>query len=165
MQSEWHNTPTINGVQQHEGPEYVSHNVKYTQSANGGEFEADIAGAYPKEADVKSWIRKFTFDRTANTLSLKETFELNKFVEPFKVHFITVLNETHTTDGQITLKDNNVTLYMHFDPKLFDVESEQQKTNDSHLAESWGDHVNRVTLVSKQKDELKGEFTTTFKLN
>jgi hypothetical protein len=54
---------------------------------------------------------------------------------------------------------------MHFDPKLFDVQSEQHKTNDSHLAHSWGDHVNRVTLVSKQKGELKGEFTTTFKLS
>jgi hypothetical protein len=165
MQSQWHNTPTINGVQQHDGPAYVSHNVKFTKSANGGEFEADIAGAYPKEANVKSWIRKFTFDRTANTLSLKETFELSKFVEPFKVHFITILDETHTTDGQITLKDKNVSLYMHFDPKLFDVQSEQHKTNDSHLTHSWGDHVNRVTLVSKQKGELKGEFTTTFKLS
>jgi hypothetical protein len=55
-----------------------------------------------------------------NSHSLKETFELSKFVEPFKVHFITILDETHTTDGQITLRDKNVTLYMHFDPKLFD---------------------------------------------
>jgi hypothetical protein len=90
---------------------------------------------------------------------------LSKFVEPFKVHFITILDETHITDGQITLKDKNVTLYMHFDPKLFDVQSEQHKTNDSHLANSRGDHVNRVTLVSKQNGELKGEFTTTFKLS
>jgi hypothetical protein len=165
MQSQWHNTPTINGVQQHEGPAYVARNVKYTKSENGGEFEADIAGAYPKEADVKSWIRKFTFDRTANILSLTETFELSKFVEPFKAHFITILDETHTTDGQITLKDKNVTLHMNFDPKLFDVQSEQHKTNDSHLSHSWGDHVNRVTLVSKQKGELKGVFTTTFKLS
>jgi hypothetical protein len=54
---------------------------------------------------------------------------------------------------------------MYFDPKLFDVQSEQHKTDDSRLAQTWGDHVNRVTLVSKQKGELKGEFTTTFKLS
>jgi hypothetical protein len=54
---------------------------------------------------------------------------------------------------------------MFFDPKLFDVQSEQHKTNDSYLAHSWGDHVNRVTLVSKQEGDSKGEFTTTFKLS
>jgi hypothetical protein len=54
---------------------------------------------------------------------------------------------------------------MYFDSKLFDVQSEQHQTNDSHLAHSWGDHINRVTLVSKEKGELKGEFATTFKLS
>ncbi|CAG2182165.1 unnamed protein product, partial [Oppiella nova] len=53
MQSQWHNTPTINGVQQKAGAQYVARNVTYNKTS--AEFEADIAGAYPKEAQVKSW--------------------------------------------------------------------------------------------------------------
>jgi len=164
MQSQWHNTPTINGVQQHNGPEYVSKNVKYTKLPNGGQLEADIAGAYPKEAEAKSWIRKFTFDRTANILNLKETYELTKFVEPFNVHFITVLNETHTTDGKIILKDQNISLIMQFDPNLFGVKVDKPVNNDQRISSIWNNNISRITLVSKLKDFLKGEFNIIFRL-
>jgi hypothetical protein len=40
-----------------------------------------------------------------NTLTLKKSFISNKFVEPLKAHFITILNETHKTSGQIILED------------------------------------------------------------
>ncbi|CAG2179174.1 unnamed protein product, partial [Oppiella nova] len=92
MQSQWHNTPTINGVQQKAGAQYVAKNVTYNKTS--AEFEADIAGAYPKEAQVKSWVRKLTFDRKANTVTMDENYSLDKFVEPFKVHFVTILNKS-----------------------------------------------------------------------
>ncbi|CAG2181167.1 unnamed protein product, partial [Oppiella nova] len=55
FQSQWHNSPTINGIQQECGPQYKAQYAKYTKLENGGQFEADIAGAYPTEAQVKSW--------------------------------------------------------------------------------------------------------------
>jgi len=73
------------------------------------------------------------------------------------------LDESHSTNGLVVLKDKNITLNMHFDGSLFDVVAEKQIVTDPHLTHVWGDHVNRVTLVSKQK-ELRGQFTTTFKL-
>jgi len=165
MQSQWHNTPTINGVQQHDGSEYVSHNVKYTKLSNGGQFEADIAGAYPIEAEVKSWVRKFTFDRTANTLSLNETYELNRFVEPFKVHFITVLNVTNASDdSQIILSDSNISLILRFDSNIFSIEIDKPEYDDKRILKGWGDRITRITLLSKN-DLLKGEFSTIFSLN
>jgi hypothetical protein len=39
---------------------------------------------------------------------IKKRFQKNKFVEPLEVHYTTILNETHKTDGQIRLEDQNV---------------------------------------------------------
>ncbi|CAG2181885.1 unnamed protein product, partial [Oppiella nova] len=112
MQSQWHNTPTINGVQQKAGAQYVAKNVTYNKTS--AEFEADIAGAYPKEAQVKSWVRKLTFNREANSVTLNENYRLDKFVEPFKVHFMTILNKSSDDqkNGDLVLEDKSVKLTM-----------------------------------------------------
>jgi hypothetical protein len=46
----------------------------------------------------------FSMECLTNTLDLKKSFQLNKFFESLKIHFITILNETHKTNGQITLE-------------------------------------------------------------
>ena len=65
MQSQWHNLPSINGIMQHEGGNFKAHNVTYKSTPNGGEFELNIASAYPTEAHVKKWLRKLSFDGKA----------------------------------------------------------------------------------------------------
>ncbi|XP_054156814.1 uncharacterized protein LOC128955195 [Oppia nitens] len=165
MQSQWHNTPTINGVQQKDGLHYAAHNVTYNKTETGllAEFKADIAGAYPKEAQVDSWVRKLVFDRKSNVLTLDESYKLLKFVQPFKVHFITILNVTES-DGRVLLKDKDVNLELNYDNNLFNVVVEQHKTNDTKLYNIWGDSVNRVTLVSKIVDKLEGNHSIVFKV-
>jgi hypothetical protein len=94
LQSQWHNCPTINGTQQHSGGNFKANNVNYTKTANGREFTADIAAAYPKEAAVKSWERKFVFNRNPNILTLHESIELTEWKTPFVLHHITILEES-----------------------------------------------------------------------
>ncbi len=163
LQSQWHNCPTINGFQQHEGIEYKANNVSYTKTENGGEFIADIAAAYPKEAAVKSWKRKFVFNRNPNTLTLEESYELSQWKNPFVIHFITILDESENKSGELILKKDNTTLIMQYDPKLFEVKVEKHDVKDSHLLHAWGDHINRVNLTAKQ-NTLQSSFSTVFKM-
>ena len=164
MQSQWHSTPTINGVDQKDGKEFKATNVHYKHTANGGVFDADIAGAYPKEALVNSWIRTFTFDRTLNTIEISEVYALSKVLKPFRLHFMTCLTPTPDPNkNQIVLKSVNTTLVMDYNSKEFEVEVDSHKTEDEKISSVWGVSVNRVTLVSKKKD-LKGGHKITFHL-
>jgi hypothetical protein len=70
-----------------------------------------------------------------NTLILKKSFQKNKFVEPLEVYFITILNETHKTNGQITLEDENFSLLMHFDSNLFNIKVDKPLNKISNLWE------------------------------
>ena len=53
MQSDYHNLPMINGVSEKYGKNYKATQVK----AGKNSFSANIATAYPEEAQVKRWIR------------------------------------------------------------------------------------------------------------
>ncbi len=64
---------------------------------------------------------------------IKKRFQKNKFVEPLEVHYTTILNETHKTDGQIRLEDQNVWLVMHFDSNLFNIKVDKLLNKISNL--------------------------------
>jgi hypothetical protein len=78
MQSQWHNTPTINGVQQKDGTNYFASNITHSSTEETISFGADIASAYLIEAEVKSWIRKIDFDGKANIVKVSNKYELKK---------------------------------------------------------------------------------------
>ncbi|CAG2104372.1 unnamed protein product [Medioppia subpectinata] len=138
FQSQWHNTPTINGIQQQCGPQFKAQYAKYTKLENGGEFETDIAGAYPPEAQVKSWIRKWTFNRNTNTVVLTEKYVL-------------------------ILENKSTKLYMSYDSIQNDVEVDRHDTQDPSISGIWGQYINRVSLVTKS-EALEGEFVVKFHL-
>lgn len=164
MQSQWHNCPTINGIQQKNGKKYFASNVSFTSSDHSFGFSADIAGAYPEEAEVKSWVRSIEFDRKLNQIKVKDQYLVNKRIEPMKVHFITPL-KTQQNKDVVTFGGR---LAMAFHSNLFTVvtDSKAIPENDYLMRDSWGEAVHRVTLVESQsKNTLNGSFVTTFQLN
>lgn len=168
MQSQWHNCPTINGIQQHDGTEYFASNVTYSSTEDTVSFGSDISGAYPKEADVKSWIRRIDFDGKANTIKVNDKYELKKWTQPLKVHFISNL-KTEKTTGEVKLIANDG-LSMEYDSKLFNVVFDHKviDEDDFELRRVWGNSINRITLEEKihegETRPLIGEFVTTFKI-
>jgi len=168
MQSQWHNTPTINGVQQKDGTHYFASNITHSSTEDTISFGADIAGAYPKEAEVKSWIREIDFDGKANTVKVSDKYELKKWVQPIKVHFITNL-KTEKITGEVKLIGTDG-LSMEYNSKLFNVVFDHKviDEDDIQLRRVWGEGVNRITLEEIEHEgethSLSGEFFTTFKI-
>lgn len=58
MQSQYHNLPTINGIQQGAGAKYRATDVSYELGEKNCFICMDIAPAYPKEARITSYVRK-----------------------------------------------------------------------------------------------------------
>ena len=117
-------------------------------------FEANIAGAYTPDAYVKQWIRKLIFDRNTSAISLSETYKLNKFVKPFELNFITILDVDlkDESNGTVVLKNKTIKLFMKFDKNQFDVRVDQHKFDDKKLTDEWDQlYINRVVLVSKER--------------
>ncbi|XP_054166101.1 uncharacterized protein LOC128963613 [Oppia nitens] len=136
FQSQWHNIPTINGIQQGCGPKFMANSVKYSHEANISIFEADISGAYPYEAQVDKWNRKWTFNRTTNVVKLTETYKLTQFIKFSKIHFITHLSINKITNETIILGDNKTKLYIDFSENQVNVEMDCHLNDDPTIEQS-----------------------------
>jgi hypothetical protein len=55
MQSGYHNLPVINGTDQMQGAKYKAANPSFKANPGLVTFSTDIAGAYPDNAEVKSF--------------------------------------------------------------------------------------------------------------
>ena len=62
MQSNYHNLPMVNGVPQQFGSEFRATDVHFDPRRMY--FSANIATAYPAEANVKKWVRSYQWERT-----------------------------------------------------------------------------------------------------
>ncbi|MEI3798934.1 MULTISPECIES: heparinase II/III domain-containing protein [unclassified Chitinophaga] len=157
MQSQWHNCPTINGVQQQDGRKFQATAVEYSHN----KLSMDIAAAYPEAAMVQSWKRTFTFNPAKTSLQLSEAYQLKEWKEPFLLHFMTCLPAGTGTPGRIVLKGGTADLLLTYDPSLFEVVTEQQEIKDSRLSPVWGDHVTRISLKARSQ-ALTGKHSVAF---
>ncbi|WP_185937091.1 heparinase II/III domain-containing protein [Chitinophaga polysaccharea] len=160
MQSQWHNCPTINGIQQRDGRQFEATAVQYANN----KLSMDIAAAYPAEAQVQSWKRTFTFNPAKTSLQLSEAYQLKEWKEPFLLHFMTCLPADTSAPGQILLKGSTANLLLTYDPALFEVIVEKQEVKDGRLSPVWGDHVTRISLKSRGK-ALTGKHSVGFTMS
>lgn len=164
MQSQWHNCPTINGQMQKDGKSFRALDFSCDKMKNGNiNIKMDIAGAYPKETAVKNWMREFLFDRQNNSITLKENFVLDKWLDSSRVYFLSsclIKNEGNNSVGFYN-NDGKFVLSMSI-PTGTKVVIEEKKIEDKRLHASWGDQLYRLTVIYPAKI-LKGsgkfEFT------
>ncbi|PSL50256.1 heparinase II/III-like protein [Chitinophaga niastensis] len=161
MQSQWHNCPTINGVQQQAGRRFQANDVHFTDNKSNRILSMDIAAAYPESAMVQTWKRTFTFTPAKTSLQLDESYQLKEWKEAFRLHFMTVLPADVHTPGKIVLKGATASLVMTYDPALFEVVTEQQPLTDNRLSSVWGSQVMRISLQAR-KQALTGKHTVLF---
>ncbi|MGH2644170.1 MAG: heparinase II/III domain-containing protein, partial [Chitinophagaceae bacterium] len=161
MQSAWHNLPTVNGIMQHEGLKYRATDVHFSESKDEARLSMNIAGTYPKEAGVKSWIRSLDFKD--NEIVLHEKYDLNKYDAAFTLSLITPVQNIQVKDNNIILNDGNGNgLSIHFDPKHFDVKVGNKVLTDPALQHSWGKSLTRILLVDKLH-KFHGDYTLVFR--
>lgn len=139
MQSGYHNLPQINGTDQQDGKAFGAKMVSH----QNGQLTLDIAGAYPQQADVKSWKRTVTAAKSGITVT--EDFELNTYKAPTRLMLLTTRNDAlkHISYNAKQLEATIEDISNQLDPLLQGV---------------WGPKMYRVVLTvksTKTKQQIK----------
>jgi hypothetical protein len=170
MQSAYHNLPTINGVMQGAGREYAARDVTYRADDAVAEVSLDLAGAYPKEAGVDRWQRRFRFVR-GREIELTDAYSLQSRQGPLVLNFMTACDVDASAPGRLVLAggknpaaDGNPGLTIAFDPAALRATVETVPVEDGKIKSVWGDHVNRIQLVI-EKPAATGSFVLHLRPN
>ena len=139
MQSGYHNLPQINGTDQQDGKAFGAKIVSH----QNGQLTLDIAGAYPKEADVKTWKR--TVAATKSGVAVTEDFELNSYKAPTRLMLMTTNPEAlkHISYNANQMEASIEDISNLLDPLLQNI---------------WGPKMYRVVLTvksTKTKQQIK----------
>ena len=139
MQSQYHNLPQINGIDQKDGKEYAAKVVSHKD----GQLTLDIAGAYPAEAAVKSWKR--TVIAMKSGVSVTEDYELSEYRQPTCLMLMTL--------------DPEALQRIHFDANQLSATIEDISDKlDPLLQHMWGQKMYRIILSvksTKTKNKIK----------
>ena len=130
MQSGYHNLPQINGIDQKDGKDYAAKVVRHKE----GQLTLELAGAYPKDAAVKSWQRTVTAMKSG--LSVTEDYELRDFIAPTRLVFMAL-----TPDAL---------QHIHYDADQLSATFEDISDKlDPLLQHMWGPKMYRIILTVK----------------
>jgi hypothetical protein len=165
MQSQYHNLPKINGIDQKDGREFKAKNTNFTADAKTAVFTTDIAGAYPKEAEVKKWVRTYQFER-GKKFVIQDNYELNKLTgQPTTLNLVTYSKVSEIAPGTLQLKGDGFTLQLKYNPKSVSPKIEFIEVTDSGLKRYWPERITRIVFAIKNpKTKGSNELVIT-KLN
>ena len=154
MQSNYHNLPLINGVAQHNGEQYRASDARSGRNF----FSTDIAGAYPEEASVKSWVR--SYNTSGKGLVISDTFELSEARVPNQVNFMVWGTVDVSTPGKAVIDADGRKVMLKYDAGSFSAAAETISLDDPNLTRVWGEKICRITLSAK-KLQKKGSYRYT----
>ena len=141
MQSSYHNLPQINGTDQKDGREYAAKVVNHQD----GSLTLDIAGAYPPEADIKSWKR--TVNAMESGISVTENYVLKAYHQPARLMFMTII-KPEVQNGAIVLGRHR----LNYNPSQLEATIEDISNQlDPLLQRMWGNQMYRIILSVKSK--------------
>jgi len=163
MQSQFHNLPIIGNFGEHEGShgvgpraqrvEYRASEPSYFDKGGSTSMSANLAPAYPAEADVSRWMRTVTLDRNAGVVRLDETFQLKK-PQIVALAFI--------TPKQPIIESGNVRIgnaVLRCDPSQLVATSERIALTDPAFRHTWGEALYRI-LLTTPRPVSKGSWKT-----
>jgi hypothetical protein len=147
MQSGYHNVPVINGVEQKDGASFKAKNTTFVSSPKAATFSTDIAGSYPADAKVKSWVRSYTLNR-GKSLVVNDKFELSevKAGSVTSANFVTSCKVTEVKSGLLKLEGDGFSINMAYNPKVVKPVIEFKEVNDRSLKRYWPNGATRIKL-------------------
>lgn len=147
MQSNYHNLPMINGVPQQYGAKYKATNVKFNPGKMS--FSAELAPAYPEEAQVKSWVRSYIL--TNKALKIEDRFALNGATGLNQINFLTWGKVDVSVPGEVTVEVKGQKVRLSYDKRQFIPKVETVVLDDPRLSNVWGKQIYRVSLDASEK--------------
>lgn len=160
MQSQYHNLPKINGVDQKEGREFVATNSTFIADTKNATFSTDISKAYPEGAQVKKWVRNYTLER-GKRFVISDNYELKKVVAPSTLNFVTSCKVSETAPGILKLEGDGFSLNLAFNQKNVTPKIEVTEITDGGLKRYWSKITRIVFIINNKKTKGKNEIVIT----
>jgi hypothetical protein len=164
--SDYHNTPTINGVAQGVGGEYRALDMRVHPEDTAAAVSLDMAKAYPEAAAVQAWIRTVTLHRNKNVV-VRDEARLGK---PGRatLHLMTCYPAEVTAHGTLSIyyKDAQGAVRpftLHYNDTQLRAEVERinlTTDTDQGVVANWGDTLYRINLHAR-RPETKNVFQIT----
>lgn len=156
MQSQYHNLPTINGVQQKEGKNFHAANVHYSSDKKKVNFSLELAKCYPGEAMINSLTREIELIRGQKVV-VSDDYSLKEWKAPLVLNLMTPLEADCTAGEKILLTYKGNKYEIKYDKNKFTAETKEIKIDDARLSPVWGNKIYRITLTAKDK-KLKDDY-------
>ena len=149
MQSNYHSLPMINGVPQRFGSQYKATDVSF--DAKRKSFSANIATAYPDEAQVDKWVRSYKLGDKSLTIS--DSFKLRRADQPNQVNFLVRGTVDTSTPGKVIVSADGSSAALSYDTKTFTPSVEAIELTDPRLSNVWGPTIYRISLNANKAVE------------
>ncbi|MDE6172625.1 MAG: heparinase II/III-family protein, partial [Bacteroides sp.] len=157
MQSNYHNLPMINGVPQRYGQRYKATDVVCQSKKRF--FSANIATAYPEEAEVNRWVRAYSLGE--KQLTITDEFSLKSAKAPNQVNFLAWGKVDISVPGKVTIEVQGQKVTLEY-PRELTVGIETVELPDTRLSNVWGPEIYRITLKDKEA-RLTGKYKFVIK--
>jgi len=157
MQSGYHNLPVINGVDQKEGANFKADKTTFSANAKSATFSTDIAGSYPKDAAVKSWVRSYTLNRSKSFV-IEDKYELTT-LKPAATssNLITYCKVSEVKPGLLSFQGDGYKLNMSYNQNVVSAKIQFIEVTDRSLKKYWPNGVTRVVLEFKKPALKNGQ--------
>jgi hypothetical protein len=151
MQSSYHNLPTIDGVMQSAGRQFAAASVEYHADNRAAEFRLNLAGAYPAEAHLESWVRSLRLERADNAIDLTDEYRLQQPAKEITLTLMTPCRVNTGVPGELVLtQPSGKAIRASYDGAVFKPSVEEIRIEDSRLRATWGDRLYRILLRAGQ---------------
>ena len=163
MQSQYHNLPIINGVQQKDGSKFKATHVKSSQNDKEYTYSVNIAKAYPDIAAVDNWIREFRINKRQNTLVVSENYTLREIKSTQQIVFMTKFKPMAANKEIEIVLDNDQKAIFNFKTKPKEIKIEEILVDDKRIERVWGEKVYRVIVEVDVRSKVgKTEYSIKF---
>jgi hypothetical protein len=163
--SDYHNVPTINGVNQSPGAQFKASNVSYKQDKAFAEPSLDISKSYPANAGINTWQRTIRLNRGKN-VEVKDAISLTR-ADSITQNLMTCYPATLVKPGELVIhykpKDGEEKDFViKYNPGQMGATIEKvsmTEMEDKGVKDRWGDNIYRIKFtVNKPKTNDKINF-------
>ncbi|UCD51196.1 MAG: heparinase II/III family protein [Phycisphaerales bacterium] len=167
MQSAYHSLPTIDGVMQVPGRQFAARDVEYAMDDQYAQLKLDIAGAYPREANLESWQRTIRLDR-GEAVTLTDGYVLTKPAGEMTLSLMTPCFVEVERPGSLRLWDSPISspgpaprlpaARIRYDEGKLLATTEVIEVEDGRLRSVWPEKITRI-LLKTHKPPVKDTWT------
>jgi hypothetical protein len=163
--SDYHNVPTVNGVNQSPGAQFKASNVSYKQDKAFAELSLDISKSYPANAGINTWQRTIRLNRGRN-VEVKDAISLTR-ADSITQNLMTCYPAALVKPGELVIyykpKDGEEKDFViRYNAGQMGATIEKvpmTEMEDKGVKDRWGDNIYRIKFtVNKPKTNDKINF-------